>query len=200
MIRRSTWIVVGVFVVFVGLSWYLQKYKKEGVAGADTTPTPAMTYLFRSASADLVTGLQVVGPEGKTMTLNKAPDGTWMLEEPSLQPADAVRVTPVINTASTLRILSELEIQPALDDLGLQPPQYQLKLTLADGEKQVAYIGNATPIGSGYYTRLEGGQVVVVNKASLDSILGLYSTPPIAPTPTPEQVTPTIEATVTAQP
>ena len=200
MIRRSTWIVLVVFIGLIGLTWYLQYYKKGAGEAADATATPALSYLFQAASPDLVSGLQVIGSDGKTMTLNKTPDGTWMIEEPSLQSADNVRVAPAINTASTLRILSELEPQPALDDLGLQTPQYQVNLTLADGEKQVAYIGDATPIGSGYYSRREGGKVVVVNKASLDAVIGLYSNPPIPPTPTAELPMPAVEASPTVQP
>jgi hypothetical protein len=64
-----------------------------------------------------------------------------------------------------------------------------MTITTADGQEYVAFIGDVTPIESGYYARRDGGPVVVVSKAAVDSLIGLVEMPPVVtetPVPTGE--------------
>jgi hypothetical protein len=61
---------------------------------------------------------------------------------------------------------------------------------MADGTQLVTNVGSLTAIGSGYYLRVDGGQVVIVNKSTIDSVKELISQPPILATATPVDETP----------
>jgi hypothetical protein len=86
-----------------------------------------------------------------------------------------------------LRVESTIADIP-LDAIGLEEPEYTLTLTFKDGLERTAEIGVITPTESGYYVRNPAGDVVIISKFSLDTLLGLLSNPPYLETPTPSPV------------
>jgi hypothetical protein len=181
MIRRSTWIMVLVFVIVLGGALYWQRSRQGVEAGG--TPTAAVSNLFDTEAQD-INVLQLSDAEGNRVEVARGAGDTWTLVEPAGQPADETRINSAVLEAEGLRIVSSLEDPPQLDVIGLEPPRYRLAVTLADGQEQVAFIGDGTPTESGYYARRDGGPVVVVVKPAVDAILDLLTTPPIALTPT----------------
>ena len=160
---------------------------------AEATPTAGLTYLFDAQGSEVI-GLRITDAEGNSVAVQRGEGGEWELSEPEGEPADQARIESAAALVGTLRVLSTLEQEPEAEVIGLNPAEYRLAITLANGASQEALIGSETPTGSGYYARLEGGPLQVANKTSVDSVLELLSNPPISATPTAEiEVTETVE-------
>lgn len=187
MIRRSTWIVLLIFLLLLTATILWQKYKPEKVA--DVTPTVVAGKLLELSEADIV-GFEVKNLAGKSVAAEADTTGKWVLAGYSAEETDTNRIQTVLQQLSSMSILSNLEQAPAADLVGLAQPGYVVSVNLKNGTKEVAYIGNQTPTASGYYARTEGGNIVVVNKYSIDTLVGLLDQPPILPTPLPTE-TPT---------
>jgi hypothetical protein len=183
MIRRSTWVTLGIFALVLVAAIIIRRTEQK--VAADATPTPGSTYLFNAQDSSII-GLRITDSDENSVAVQRAEDGTWSLIQPQGEQADQDRIDSVIGQAESLRVVSSLDTQPDLTAIGLDPPQYRLSITLADGQQQVAEVGGTTPTGSGYYARLEGGNLQVVGQSGLDSVVGLLADPPIAPPPTPE--------------
>jgi hypothetical protein len=197
MIRRSTWIWVGLFAIALVAAFIYQRTKEN--VQADATPTAGLTYLFDVQDSEVI-GLRITGAGGDSVAMQRGEGGEWELSEPEGEPADQSRIDSAVTQVETLRVLSTLEQEPDADVIGLDPAEHRLAITLANGESQEALIGSETPTGSGYYARLEGGgPLQVANKTSVDSVLELLNDPPIAPTPT-VTVEETVEVTETLEP
>lgn len=197
MIRRPTWILLGVFGLALGIAWYFQRLPND--SGGDATPTEGVTFLFATQANPIVT-LRISDSVGNVVSVNKDVEGNWSLIEPESSEADQGRIEAAVMQAEGLRILSTLEAQPDLKVIGLDPPVYRLQVTLEDGQHQNAFIGDLTPTGSGYYGHLDGGQLQVLNKFNVDAILEILDEPPLAPTPTPPTPSPEADATETTEP
>jgi hypothetical protein len=180
MIRRTTWIFVALFVILLGVLFYLQRADGTG-AGAET-PTLAAAFFLDTQEKD-IDGLRIADDTGQSVAVARGEDGSWTLVEPAGQPADTARIEAAILQAESWRIVDALENAPPADVAGLEPPQYRVEATLSDGGEQTALIGDQTPVQNGYYARLEGGPVVVVAQTSADTLIELLATPPIAVTP-----------------
>jgi hypothetical protein len=183
MIRRSTWVTLGIFAIVLVAAIIIRQTGQK--AAADATPTPGSAYLF-SAQDSAIIGLRITDTDENSVAVQRAEDGSWSLVQPEGEQADQDRIDSLVSQAESLRVVSTLDTQPELTAIGLEPPQYRLSITLADGQQQVAEIGSTTPTNSGYYARLGGGDLQVVSKSGLDSLVGMLTDPPIAPTPTPE--------------
>jgi hypothetical protein len=182
MIRRSTWILVAVFVAVLLVALYMQRSDQQ--AGAQATPTAGISYLFEDLDAD-IQRLRISSADGNAVEAQAGLEGAWTLVEPSGQAADTDRIASAASQVQNLRIVSALENPPAAGEVGLEPADYRLSVLTAGGLEQVALIGDETPIQTGYYARREGGPVVVVLKSAVDSLIGLLETPPVLVTPTP---------------
>jgi hypothetical protein len=186
MIRRSTWVLVGLFVVLLTVAYYLQRTNR--LSEAQATPTAGIAYLFDGLVGD-IQRLRLTSTAGDALEVEGGLEGSWTLVEPSGEQADAARIDSAVSQVQNLRVVSDLENPPALDQVGLDPPAYRLAVTSADGQEHVAFFGNVTPIESGYYARRDSGPLVVVSKAAVDSLLDLLETLPVVtktPLPTGE--------------
>lgn len=190
MIRRPTWIVLILFLVVLTGTILWQKNKPQ--EQASTTPTPEAGQFFEIQAQDIVE-FEVAQPSGTVVTVKSDASGTWLVEGFAAEETDTSRVESVRQQIASLTVLSTLEQDPAADLVGLTQPSYILRVKLADGSQKTGYVGNLTPTSSGYYARVEGGKMVVLSKYSLDSVVGILTTPPILPTQLPTE-TPTTTA------
>jgi hypothetical protein len=63
-------------------------------------------------------------------------------------------------------------------------------MTTASGKLIVLDVGTVTPVGKGYYVRVDSGPVVIVDKVMLEVILDTLSNPPLTVTTSPEIINP----------
>jgi len=193
MIRKTTWILLGIFLILLVVLFFLQRSGFQGEA--ETAPTEAVAFLF-DLQGKSITGLRVTDGTGKVVEVQKIAGSIWTLLEPVGEQADTGRIESAIEQAGSLRVLATLETALELDTIGLNPAAYQITITLDNEQQQTAFVGNLTATQSGYYAFLLGQPEVVVDKINIDGLLELLTNPPIMRTPTPPpaaDMTPTIQ-------
>lgn len=201
MIRRTTWVVLAIFVVLVGVYWLVQRQPDdEPLTG---TPTAAPQLVFITGS-DTIQAVRLEESSGRSVQIEKDNQGIWSLTEPETGLADQQRAGTLVTQVSDLRSLAVIATPPAPEVVGLASPAYTITITTTDGGRQAAKIGSLTPTGSGYYVEPGGGPLMVIAKGTIDGLLANLDDPPIAPTPTveltPAVVDPSAEPTATAAP
>ncbi len=182
MIRRTTWILVAIFVVLIAVAWILQRSSNSSEAGA--TPTSEVSYLFNTGDHSIVE-MRISNAAGDAVEMKMNPDGSWNLVQPQDKEADTSRIESGISQAEGLQVVSSLDTGLSLDVIGLDPAAYEISVIYEDASSQLALIGDKTPTGSGYYAKLVDGPIQIVSPFSMDGILDLLKDPPIQPTPTP---------------
>lgn len=198
--KRSTWIVLVVFLALVGLLVYLDQKDMPTDETAATTPTIPPEKLFNATDGTPVS-LEIASQDGRTVKLAHNEAGLWTLEKPIEAEADQGLAEAAATQAASLRILSKPEVAPV--DVGLSSPAFSLTIKTSSGAEKDIRIGDTTPSGGGYYVQETGSDaVIILDKTGIDVLLGLLASPPYLNTPTPsptpapptETPTPTPEA------
>ncbi|GAB4416037.1 MAG: hypothetical protein Kow002_01570 [Anaerolineales bacterium] len=174
--KRSTWILLVIFVALTGLFFYLNR---QGNAPQDDleieTPEP-VEFLFNEESG-VPTGIEIADADGNVVQIMRNEAGVWMLEQPIETEADQGMAEAATSQVTALRILSTLELAP--DQAGLVPPSYVVTVDFSSGERFTLQVGDLTPTQSGYYVRLgNSAEIHIVSKPGLDSLLSLLEKPP----------------------
>ncbi len=191
MIRRSTFILLLVFIVLLaGVAFWQRTKGSEEIEG---TPTAVQEYLFEINGQ--ITALKITSAEGKVVELSRNDNGEWELIQPENEETDSTTAESTTSRLSALRVLTKLETETQdsidLSAVGLDKPSYELSITLDDGSIILTKIGNITPTDSGYYVSGSGRGILIVDKYGMQSIIDMLDNPPIMPTPTMDTTTPT---------
>jgi hypothetical protein len=191
MVRRSTWIVLGVFAIVVGFAVVFQRYQANQTANtATTTPTTAPEYLYNLSGAE-VNDIKISDNQGSTIDLYLDPTSSqWAIRGIPADQADASKIQSLSDQLTSIQVEDALTQTVPLGSIGLESPAYTITLTTSDNTQLVTDVGMQTAIGTGYYVQNKDGQVVIVNKTALDELLNLLNEPPLLPTATPS-ATPT---------
>ncbi len=167
--------------LLAALGAFVYFYEARGSADAEGKDKEAQ--IFTLKEADIKTIYLRDGAKTATLTLDEA--GTWQVAGPPRQPADEWAVTTLLWRLANLsadRIVADTVEDPA--SFGLDKPQLELRLGLADGGEETLYIGNENPRGTGSYARKEGAETLYLVNASLVSDLRKLSAQPAQATPT----------------
>ena len=191
MIRRSTWIVVAIFLVLLGFLLYWQYWQPAASADAALTAAPtveAKAPIFDLPADSTIVGVRVEGAAGNFVVVTREDEESeWdLLEPPHPDKTDNQKVQTMVDQLVAMRESSSLEAAPSLDVTGLESPSYTITLTLQNGQQKKLFIGDKTITGNTYYVRVEGGTPQVVNQYSVDAALNMLTNLPLLPTPTPE--------------
>jgi len=197
MIRRSTWVLLVILALLVGFTFLFQRNQaKKAEITVTATPTVQRAVLFDVESSQVI-GIDITDSSGSLLKLYKdLVTATWAIRDVPMEQADALQIEANVEQLLASQIIETLTQPPPLDSIGLAKPVYSITVTTSDGSEVVAYGGALTPVGNGYYARVNSGPVVVVGKTGMDSAIEMLSNPPLLPTPT--QATPT-QATTSGQ-
>jgi hypothetical protein len=195
MIRKSTWIVLAVFVLALGGAVLWQRNAKQKEAQA--TPEANQSALLFDFGDAKLTGIRIERVGDKVVELKhdgEAWTAVWP-EQPG--PLDSATLNGTLGSLSAMATLTKLDEAPSPADMGLEPPVYRLLLKLSDGRQLVAAVGKTTPTGSGYYVQSSNQGYYVASKYSLEPLLNLVDTLPLQqPTETPNLATaPAVDST-----
>jgi hypothetical protein len=180
--KRSTWIVLVIFLALVGYLFYLNQ-KEPAATEAEVATTEPVEYLLTETDG-LPTSIDIKNVAGDQVTLARNEAGAWVLKHPIETEADQGSAEAAASQLTSLRILSRPEVAPA--DAGLVQPSYIMTVELTTGIVKTVRIGDLTPTNSGYYTNIdESTDVLIVGKTGLDSLLTLVDSPPYISTPEP---------------
>ena len=191
MIRRSTWIVLAVFVVLLGFLIYWQQWgpgASSDDAMADMPTVAPREPIFDLPEDATVVAVRVESAEGGLVEVRRenGQEQWTLVEPPHEEDTDSQQVQTMVDQLLALRESSALEAAPSLDVTGLESPAYTITLTLEDGNQEKLYIGDETITGSTYYVRVEDGSPQVVNQHGVDAAINMLDTLPLLPTPTAE--------------
>lgn len=186
MIRKGTWIVLAVFVVLLGAAFYLNRNPLPKAEDASLTPSAtAPSALLNGWQASDITYIAIKGSAAE-LSLTHRVDGGWDIAPDNTRPVDAGKVENLRSQLAAMLVATPLDASLDPEALGLSNPTNVITLKNAQGQQAVLKIGQPTPTGSGYYVQLNATPPVVVNKSTLDGILGmLVRDQLVATTPTP---------------
>ena len=182
--KRSTWILLVIFLALAGLFFYLNQ--KEGISSdeGDLTPTVAPVENLITESDGVPNSIDIQSDAGEHVNISRNDAGAWVLNQPIEAEADQGAAEAAATQLSSLRIVSRPEVAPT--DAGLVHPSYIITVELSGGTTEVVRIGDLTPTESGYYSSVnESDEVLILSKTGLDALLMMITTPPVANTPTP---------------
>jgi len=195
MIKRPTWIMLFVFVLFI--AGYFIFRGRISTALAVPTPTAITSSYLITQSDGTLESLSINDKNNHTTMMQRNTSGTWIITQPTSGNADQSLAGAAETQVGALKILTTLETQPSLKDIGLDFPEYTMKLTFSSGKQHLIDVGITSPTGSGYYVRMDGGSIYVISKDGIDALVNLITSPPFPATETP---IPTLEATATSTP
>jgi hypothetical protein len=184
MIRRSTVVYIIVLLVLAGAYYYLNNREPSEELTATPEPEDGVTYLF-SADDGVPTSIVVESKSGETAGIERNEENAWELTLPVVAEAEQGASEAAASQVTTMRVLDTIPaIEPGM--VGLSDPEYTLTVGFSDGTERTVYVGVVTPTESGYYLQdASGGDVKIVSKSSVDSVLRLLLSPPYLETPTP---------------
>jgi hypothetical protein len=190
MIRRPTLVILAIFIVLLGVAYYLQRNPLPSTSNATSTPQPA---LLPNVEESKIAKIEFTDKDGHTVTLGRDEKGVWALTQPQ-EPTDVSKAEALISQLVDLKILNTLASAPPGQATGLETPADTITVNMNGGDQYLIKLGSPIPTGSGYYLTVNDGPVLVVSKYGVESVVGIISNPPVQATATPE-VAPTLEAT-----
>ena len=202
MVRRSTWIILVVFILLAAAAilWpRMQKQAEEPEAAPTIEPALPLIY---DLSLQPVLWIQFSDAAGNQVTVERpSAEEDWIMVGESEETSDSDRITSAVSQLLALRATRIFDTALGVDAVGLDNPTYTITIRTSTDEEIGTRIGNLNAVGSGYYIQVDDEPVVIVAKLVLDDILRILTEPPLLPTPTPE-VTETLisEAEPTATP
>ncbi len=183
MVKRSTWIVLAILALAVGVYFLL---KNQPLKAKTISPTPTGgSYLITKADG-VLQSLFISDNKGNTFKMQRDLSKSWVITAPTSGAADQGLASAAETQVGALSIVTILNSPPALSAVGLAVPFHTMELGFVSGTSHKIEIGDLTPTGSGYYLRFDGGKIYVIEKSGLDAVLNLLTAPPFPATATPD--------------
>lgn len=192
-LNRGTLILVLVLVFgIVALVVFNAISSNSSTPGGTATPTNAQATarLFADVDPAGVTRVEVRRPvDGQYVVLTRNDQMIWTVPEgTNFNPDRVVDQTLAVNAINNVSNLTSSDRFPSNNDLatfGLDAPEYNITLTLADGTTRTLRVGNQSARAS-FYTLLneDASTIVVVPLNAITTVTGLITIPPYVPQPT----------------
>ena len=131
MVRRSTLVLVLIFVALLGSVFYLQH--SESQKEALITPTEENPLIFNFTAE--IKGISIERVGSGIVELTKNNQGAWSLKSRETEEVDVQAVESAMSQLLSSRVVSALGSELALKEAGLDPPVYRVVIFLADESK-----------------------------------------------------------------
>jgi hypothetical protein len=204
MIRRTTWITLGVFgALLVAALVVRQQLESQPTPTVSPPPEP----LWRVESADIATLTVENLKAGTVLQLTRDAGDLWQIVLPQAQPADAARVERAVAWVAAPTPRAALPDALQLADYGLEDPEFRVEIVMVSGERHEFSVGRTSPTGDSRYATTPGRSgVQILSLVGLEEVLNLEADllptatpePTATPTPVPEAAQ-TVSATPTAE-
>ena len=176
MVRRTTWIILVIFLGLLAFSLYWQNRNKYNQG--EVTPSPVVQTLLDIGSDEIST-LRIEDERGGAGEIKHVEGNGWILVVPKSEATDSNAVDGILNQFASLHVISTIEPAPPDDATGLENPEYKIHLQVNDGRQMIVNVGVQTATGSGYYVKVDDGFVKVVDKIGLEAVTNLIYQPPV---------------------
>lgn len=183
MIRRSTWIMLALFVVALSAALLWERWLPVEEEATEEVPTPQA---FWSATSSNITGFRVEeNSAGTVVDVRRGAESVWMVLEPAGAVADAARIEQAASFLASPQPRSALPAREDLFAFGLEEPRARVTVYTVDGTSRGFTVGGEVPTGGAYYTMVAGkSEIFLMGKVALDDVLNLWQDllPPTATT------------------
>lgn len=198
MFRRSTWVALVVVAILAGVLFYMNREEQVVEEVAEAFPTlPSRTVIPDEDGT--ASRIRIEAATGEVVEVALNMQANWQVILPFEGAANQGNIEAVVTEIDTMRFINEItDVPPA--DLGLASPAYVLTLHFKSGAKHILEIGDKTPSETGFYARLDGDRLLVVENFAIESLLTFVAFPPYFATPTASPPPPTGMETPTATP
>ena len=187
MIKRSTWVVLAIFVILIAAAILIQRTTNETELVEPTPTIQLVQPLLYDLGSSAITWIQFTDAEGNLVEVEReSASADWLVVGESEETSDSFRIGSIAGQLLTMQAMTTFETALGIETVGLDAPAYTITMRTSTGEEIVTTVGNLTAIGSGYYIQVNDGDVMVVAKLVLDEVLGILTEPPLLATPTPE--------------
>ena len=198
MIRRNTWITLGVFGLVL-VAAILVRQREQ----AEPTPTRSASLepLWQVESSDIVSLTVEDLRAGTVLQLERDPEDLWQIVLPETLPADPARVERAVAWLSAPTPRAEVLDSIDLTAFALDQPEFRVEIVLSNGERHEFSVGRQSPTGDSRYASSPGRLgVQILSLVGLEEVLNLAidllptPTPTMTPSPSPEPaetITPT---------
>lgn len=200
MSRRTTLVLVILFLLIGGYAYYSQQQTPNPQASPSFTPpaTPVTVFEFIS---DSVAKIEVRNLHDNRVTSVNRVVGNWIMEAPSNLPADTTIVNGIVTELVHLTSTRVITTATDLSAFGLVTPTLQARMIMTDTTNYALNVGNQVPDKSGYYAAYPGdARIFIITAAVYQDLDNFVNNPPFPPTVTPTSLptwTPTITPTAT---
>lgn len=182
--RRSTVVFLVLMLITLGAYYFVSKNPKKDDTAA-TTPIPTATevsYLFTSDSGT-PKSIHIESSSGETVEVARI-GNVWQVTKPIWAAADQGSIEAAVTQITTMSIVNRVkDVTPK--DVGLDVPSDKIVIQFTNGAEQNVEIGVLTPTETGYYVRVNNGDIVIISKSAIDALTSMLTTPPFIATATP---------------
>lgn len=192
MIKRSTWVVLAVFLVLAGVTFFWQKSPETFVAPTQT-PT-AFPILLPDWGNKVINLIEISNLDGSVIVLKLDSAKQWELASIEQDKVAQGKIEELLTTLQTATIISK--INPPVDYavIGLTEPKVSIQLQNTKGETVNIKIGDKTPTDSGYYVQVDENPPVVLRSVTVENLVEIMKKENLMETPS------TFEGVPTANP
>lgn len=169
---KRTLIFVTVLLALLSIIFFTEKRKEELPQSAVTESSALLPkFLFAEQNSDVV-GLKIVTENG-TLELSRGDFGLWIAIQPEGAEVPSGVVEAAVSQLRSLPLLAE-DLPLSASDVGIWEQARQVSVSFADGAESAFWIGDPTPIGSGYYIQQYASEKIgIIERDSLDTLLNL---------------------------
>lgn len=172
MIRRNTWLALGILALVATLALLISRPRGNEVEALTPTPKP-----FWSVESSEIVGLTIEDTRAaSTIELERHPEDLWRSVRPEGGAVDAARVERSVGWLASPSPRAQIMQVNDLSEFALDPPQYVIEVRLASGERLIFSVGRESPTGGSRYVLAPGiEEVFIVSNLGLDEVLTLPS-------------------------
>lgn len=184
MVRRSTWIALGVLATLILSAVILIQTQNEQPPPA-VTPEPDPLWSIQSADIVALTVEDLAA--GNTLQFERNAEEFWSMVRPEQGEADVASVERAVSWLAAPSPRAQLTEVEDLSDFRLDAPDYRVELELSDGQRLSFVVGRETPTGGSRYIASPGAEGIwIVSTLGLDEVLGLLEIAESSPTEAPD--------------
>ncbi|MDD5369747.1 MAG: DUF4340 domain-containing protein [Anaerolineaceae bacterium] len=180
MIRKNTWIMLGLLLILAVTAFILPRVKGSA-SRATVTITPSER-LLSGEKANFIK-IRLSGVFSKPVTLQKNNQGVWTVIDPQGLKYDSNQLNSAVDGLTSSAVLNQLPTQPSKEDMGLLDPTFIIEGTQNNGTLTVINVGKLSPTGSGYYVQQDSNQAILVSSSPIKNFVELFATGTPSPTP-----------------
>jgi hypothetical protein len=180
--KRSPAILLFLLAVVTGIYLFL-KYRPVKKEDSEPSQTPNPYLINRDEAAGDIISIQIRDSQGNAVLITKSADDLWSVKKPTFGLADTTKMTMLSTQLYALGIEGTLDAAIDPSNIGFQPPAFTVDVKYSDGMVITFDVGEATPSGNSYYTRMDG-KIYMISQYNIEAIINLLKDPPYIATPT----------------